>query len=55
MLSNTPFRVNSPSVIGEVLDGEAIIVNLDSGAYYSLNGAGARCGRQRKQARRWRN
>lgn len=41
MLSNTSFRVNSPSVIGEVLDGEAIIVNLDSGAYYSLNGAGA--------------
>ncbi len=30
------FRVNSPSVIGEIIDGEAIIVNLDSGAYYSL-------------------
>ncbi len=37
----TSFRINSPSVIGEVLDGEAIIVNLDSGAYYSLDGAGA--------------
>lgn len=35
------YRVNSPAVIGEVLDGEAIIVNLDSGAYYSLDGAGA--------------
>ena len=33
--------VNAPSVIGEVLGGEAIIVNLDSGAYYSLDGAGA--------------
>lgn len=37
----TSFRINSPSVIGEVLEGEAIIVNLDSGAYYSLDGAGA--------------
>ncbi len=35
------YRINSPAVIGEVLDGEAIIVNLDSGAYYSLDGAGA--------------
>ena len=35
MLSDTPISVNSPSVIGEVLDGEVIIVNLDSGAYYS--------------------
>ena len=34
-------RVNAPGVIGEVLDGEAIIVNLDTGAYYSLDGAGA--------------
>lgn len=35
------YRVNAPGVIGEVLDGEAIIVNLESGAYYSLDGAGA--------------
>jgi hypothetical protein len=41
MFGETLYRVNSPSVIGEVLDGEAIIVNLDSGAYYSLDGAGA--------------
>ncbi len=34
-------RINSPIVIGEVLDGEAIIVNLDTGAYYSLDGAGS--------------
>lgn len=32
----TYFRINSPAVIGEIIDGEAIIVNLDSGAYYSL-------------------
>lgn len=41
MQNNLSYRINSPSVIGEVLDGEAIIVNLDSGAYYSLDGAGA--------------
>lgn len=35
------YRVNSPGVIGEVLDNEAIIVNLDSGAYYSVRDAGA--------------
>ena len=34
-------RINAPGVIGEILDGEAIIVNLDTGAYYSLDGAGA--------------
>lgn len=36
MPSTTQFRVNRPSVISETIDGEAIIVNLDSGAYYSL-------------------
>lgn len=30
------FRINQPAVIAEVIDDEAIIVNLDSGAYYSL-------------------
>lgn len=35
------YRVNQPAVIGEVLDDEAIVVNLDSGAYYSLRGVGA--------------
>ena len=35
MLDEIPLSVNRPSVIGEVLDGEAIIVNLDRGAYYS--------------------
>ena len=35
------YRINSPRVIGEVLDGEAIIVHLETGVYYSLGGAGA--------------
>ena len=30
------YRINQPAVIAEVIDNEAIIVNLDSGAYYSL-------------------
>jgi hypothetical protein len=35
------YRINAPQVIGEVIEGEAIIVNLESGAYYSLQGTGA--------------
>lgn len=36
MNTNQSYRINQPAVIAEVIDGEAIIVNLDSGAYYSL-------------------
>lgn len=35
------YRVNSPYVVHETIDGEVIIVNLDSGSYYSLDQAGA--------------
>jgi hypothetical protein len=31
------FRINSPKVIHETIDGETVIVNLDSGNYYSLD------------------
>jgi hypothetical protein len=41
MSSNLQFKINQPSVVGEVIDNEAIIVNLDSGAYYSLRSVGA--------------
>ena len=34
------FRLNQPAVIAEVVDHEAVIVNLDSGTYYSLRGLG---------------
>jgi hypothetical protein len=34
-------RVNSPHVIHETIDGEVIVINLASGNYYSLKGAGA--------------
>lgn len=36
------YRVNSPQVIGEVVNDEAVIVNLHSGFYYSTMGAGGR-------------
>jgi len=35
------FKVNSPSVVHEVFDDEVVIINLDTGVYYSVNGVGA--------------
>ena len=40
-MTNTRFRVNTPTVTHEIIDGEAVIINLDSGSYYSLVGVGA--------------
>lgn len=40
-MSESRFCINQPAVIAEVIDGEAIIVNLESGAYYSLRDSGA--------------
>jgi hypothetical protein len=33
-------QINLPQVVGEVIDGEAVIINLESGIYYSLDGVG---------------
>ncbi len=41
MNSDTRFRVNTPDVTHEVIDGEAVIINLVSGNYYSLEKEGA--------------
>lgn len=41
MNAPTRFRVNHPTVISETIDGEAILINLDTGAYYSLRETGA--------------
>jgi hypothetical protein len=38
---NQNYQVNSPDVVAEVVDGEAVIVNLRNGNYYSLDGVGA--------------
>ena len=35
-MSNQRFRVNTPTVTHEIIDGEAVIINLDTGNYYSL-------------------
>jgi Coenzyme PQQ synthesis protein D (PqqD) len=34
------YRVNHPQVINEMIDGEAIMINLVSGSYYSLDSVG---------------
>jgi hypothetical protein len=36
------YRVCAPAVVSEVIDGEAIIMDLRSGNYFSADGAGAR-------------
>jgi hypothetical protein len=37
----TRFRVNSPNVIHETIEGEVILIDLTTGTYYSLRDAGA--------------
>lgn len=40
MESTKHFRVQTPKVISETIDGETIIINLESGHYFSLNHSG---------------
>lgn len=40
-MSNIAYRINTPKVVHETIEGEVVIINLDSGAYYSLDQAGA--------------
>ncbi|MGQ0431882.1 MAG: PqqD family protein [Microthrixaceae bacterium] len=40
-MSTSTFRINAPQVINEVMDGEAVIINLATGDYFSLRGSGA--------------
>jgi hypothetical protein len=40
---NERFQVRTPTVIHEVFDDEVVIVNLDSGDYFSLSKAGSDC------------
>jgi Coenzyme PQQ synthesis protein D (PqqD) len=35
------YKVNAPHVIHEIIDGEAVLVNMKNGYYYSLDDAGA--------------
>ncbi len=40
-MQNERFRVNPAKVVHETIEGEAILIHLDNGFYYSLDGAGA--------------
>ena len=35
------FTVNRPKVIHEILDGELVMINLETGNYYTMDGVGA--------------
>ena len=41
METGTVFQPNKPNVVHEVIDGEAVIVNLKNGTYYSTDKVGA--------------
>lgn len=35
------YRINSPPIIHQIVENEVIIINLETGSYYSLRGSGA--------------
>ncbi len=39
-MDSTRYRVNAPGVVEESIDGEVLIVNLDTGNYYSADKSG---------------
>lgn len=41
-MSPQRYRPASPQIISETLEGEAVIIDLDSGTYYSLDALGSR-------------
>ena len=41
MIQDGRFRINSPSIVNETIDGEAVMINLDTGSYYSADKIGA--------------
>jgi hypothetical protein len=34
------FELNDPDVVSETIDGEAVVINLDRGVYFSIRGPG---------------
>src|SRR5215210_4039731 len=40
-LGSVKWRANEPHVVHELLDGEVVLINMDTGSYYSLQGVGA--------------
>jgi hypothetical protein len=41
LLMTDRFRLNAPSAVSETIDGEAVIMNLKTGNYYSIDKCGA--------------
>lgn len=41
MSNHTLFQVNRPQVISQTIEGEVVVINLQTGTYYSLTGAAA--------------
>ena len=41
MVNDPTHRINSPPITHQVIDGEVILVNVETGVYYSLRDAGA--------------
>ncbi|MCI0492230.1 MAG: PqqD family protein [Planctomycetes bacterium] len=41
MRDTDQYRIDEPRVIGEVMEGEFILVHFESGRYYSVRGVGA--------------
>lgn len=40
LLMDGRFRLNEPQVTAKVMDGEAVIIHLGTGVYYSMDGIG---------------
>jgi len=41
ILQHTTFRINTPRVVHQTIDGETIIIDFENGAYFSADGVGA--------------
>jgi len=41
MLQPAAFRINTPRVVHQTIDGETIIIDFDNGTYFSADGVGA--------------
>jgi hypothetical protein len=39
--SHTCFRINTPTVVHEIIDEEVVVIDFDTGSYYSMDHAGA--------------
>jgi hypothetical protein len=40
-MSAGQYEINTPTVVSDTIDGEAVMINLDTGAYYSMNETGS--------------